>query len=224
LLAFAQALALGATHLETDVHASRDGIAVLSHDPNLARLARREAQVNSLTLAELKQIDLGDGQTFVSLEEVLAAFPDARFNIDVKSADAIGPTIDAVRAAGAIRRVLVTSFSEARRRRTVAGLAGVASSASSTMFAIALLASKLGLSPVVRAILRSVHAVQVPEIAFGMRIVTPRLVRMVHSARCEIHVWTINDAASMTRLFALGIDGVVTDRADLALELLRNRA
>jgi glycerophosphoryl diester phosphodiesterase len=217
-------LALGVTHLETDVRASRDGIAVISHDPDLARLAHREARVDSLTLAELKQIDLGDGQTFVSLAEALDAFPGARFNIDVKSADAIGPTIDAVRAAGAIRRVLVTSFSETRRRRAVAGLAGVASSASSTMFAMAMVAAKLGLSPIVHAVLRKVDAIQVPETAFGLRIVTPRLVRMFHSARCEIHIWTINDPASMTRLLDLGVDGLVTDRADLALKVLRNRA
>jgi glycerophosphoryl diester phosphodiesterase len=216
-------LALGVTHLETDVHASRDGIAVISHDPDLARLAHRETRVNSLTLAQLKQIDLGDGQTFVSLVEALDAFPEARFNIDVKSADAIEPTIDAVRAAGAIGRVLVTSFSESRRSRTVAGLPGVASSASSTMFAVALVAAKLGLSPVVRIVLRNVDAIQVPESAFGLRIVTPRLVRMFHSADCEIHIWTVNDSLNMRRLLDLGIDGLVTDRADLAVEVLRNR-
>jgi glycerophosphoryl diester phosphodiesterase len=215
-------LALGLTHLETDVHASRDGVAVISHDPDLARLARRETRINLLTLAELKQIDLGNGQRIVSLAEALEAFPDARFNIDVKSADAIGPTIDAVRAAGATRRVLVTSFSEARRSRTVAGLPGVASSASSTMFALALVAAKLGLSPIVRAVLKKVDAVQVPETAFGVRIVTPRLVKMFHSAGCEIHVWTINDTATMTKLLDLGVDGLITDRADLAMEVLRN--
>jgi glycerophosphoryl diester phosphodiesterase len=217
-------LALGVTHLETDVHASRDGIAVISHDPDLARLAHRETRVNLLTMAELKQIDLGAGQTFVSLAEALEAFPDARFNIDVKSADAIGPTIDAVRSTGAIHRVLVTSFSEARRSRTVAGLAGVASSASSTMFAVALVAATLGLSPIVRSVLRKVDAIQVPETAFGLRIVSTRLVRMFHAAGCEIHIWTINDAASMIRLLDYGVDGLVTDRADLALEVLRNRA
>jgi glycerophosphoryl diester phosphodiesterase len=216
-------LALGVTHLETDVHASRDGVAVISHDPDLARLAHRETRVNLLTMTELKQIDLGDGQTFVSLAEALEAFPDAKFNIDVKSADAIGPTIDAVRAAGAIHRVLVTSFSEARRSRTVAGLPGVATSASSSMFAAALVAAKLGLSPVVRAILRKVDAIQVPETALGLRIVSTRMVRMFHSAGCEIHIWTVNDAARMTRLLDNGVDGLVTDRAELALEVLRNR-
>jgi glycerophosphoryl diester phosphodiesterase len=216
-------LALGVTHLETDVHASRDGVAVISHDPDLARLAHRETRVNLLTMSELKQIDLGVGQTFVSLAEALEAFPDAKFNIDVKSADAIGPTIDAVRATGAIHRVLVTSFSEARRSRTVAGLAGVASSASSTMFAAALVAAALGLSPIVRAVLRKVDAVQIPEAAFGLRIVSPRLVRMFHSAGCEIHIWTVNDVESMTRLLDYGVDGLVTDRSDLALEVLRNR-
>ncbi|MEJ1230664.1 MAG: glycerophosphodiester phosphodiesterase family protein [Galbitalea sp.] len=74
LLAFVKALAAGATYLETDVHASKDGVAVLSHDPSLVRTAGHRARVNELTLAQLRQIDLGEGQTFSTLSELLAAF------------------------------------------------------------------------------------------------------------------------------------------------------
>ena len=60
LLAFLQAIVGGATHLETDVHASRDGIAVISHDPVLPNDG---PAVNALTMAQLSRIDLGAGQT-----------------------------------------------------------------------------------------------------------------------------------------------------------------
>ena len=43
LLAFAKALAVGVTHVETDVHVSADGVAMISHDPDLRRLAERRA-------------------------------------------------------------------------------------------------------------------------------------------------------------------------------------
>jgi glycerophosphoryl diester phosphodiesterase len=223
LLAFAKALALGVTHIETDVHASLDGIAVISHDPDLSRLAGRDTTVNRLTMAELRRVELGHRQTFASLAEALDGFPDARFNIDVKSADAVGPTVNAIRSAGATSRVLVTSFSEKRRLATVRELPGVASSASATTFAAALVAGKLGLSPAVRSILRDVDAVQIPERAAGMATITPQQLRMMHGAGVEVHVWTVNDVATMERLLDLGVDGLVTDRADLAMELVRRR-
>ncbi len=56
-----------------------------------------------------------------------------------------------------------------------------------------------------------------------MRIVTPRLLRLVHDADVEVHVWTVNDRHDMDRLLALGVDGLVTDRADLALNATASR-
>ena len=61
------------------------------------------------------------------------------------------------------------------------------------------------------------HALQIPERAGALRVVTRRLVRVAHAAGTEVHLWTINERADMDRLLALGVDGLVTDRADLAL-------
>lgn len=223
LLAFAKAVAIGVTHIETDVHASRDGFAVISHDPELVRLTGREGRVSELTMAELRRIDLGHGQAFVSLAEALDGFPETRFNIDVKSEDAVVPTVNAIRSAGATSRVLVTSFSEKRRQAAVRMLPGVTTSASATMFATALVAGKVGLSPVLRFALRNVDAVQIPERAAGMNTVSPRQLTLLHSAGIEVHVWTVNDTEDMARLLDLGVDGLVTDRADLAMQLVRSR-
>lgn len=223
LAAFAAALELGASHLETDVHASRDGVAIVSHDPRLSRLAGLSGSVSDRTLAELRGIALGAGSTFCSLADALEAFPTARFNIDIKSADAVEPTIEAVRAAGAIDRVLVTSFSEARRSAAVAGLPGVATSASARGFALALFAARLGLTPLVRRALRGVDAVQVPIRAAGITVAAPRILRRLHEAGVEVHIWTINDEEVMRGLLDLGVDGIVTDRADLAVKVLESR-
>ena len=110
LLAFARALTAGATHLETDVHASADGVAVVAHDPDLSRVAGRSVHVAQLTMPALRRIDLGHGQGFCSLAEALDAFPQARFNIDVKDARAAAPAVDVIRAARATERVLITSL------------------------------------------------------------------------------------------------------------------
>jgi glycerophosphoryl diester phosphodiesterase len=212
------------THIETDVHASSDGAAVISHDPELDRVAGVTGRVDALTLAQLRAIDLGNDQTFCTLAEALDAFPETRFNIDIKSADAVEPTVAAILDAKAVDRVLVTSFSERRRRAAVRRLPGVATSASSGMFATALFAGKLHSAPLLVRVLRGVDAVQVPENYFGVRIVTQRMIRLLHSAKVEVHVWTVNDAPAMHRLLDLGVDGIVTDRADIALGVLTTRA
>ncbi len=224
LLAFLKALSIGVTHLETDVHASADGVAVISHDPDLRRVAGRAARIDQLTMAELSRIDLGSGQTFASLREALEAFPDARFNIDLKSPDVVGPAVEAIVEAGATDRVLVTSFNDARRVAAVGRLPGVATSASAVAFTFALIAAKLGLGFFVRRALRGIQAVQVPPAKYGFRIVTPRVVRMLHAIPVEVHVWTINDPFEMNRLLDLGVDGIVTDRSDLAIALLEDRS
>ena len=223
LLAFAKAIAVGAVYVETDVHASADGVAVISHDPDLVRVAGRDVKVGQLTMAELRRIDLGEGQSFCSLAEALDAFPETRFNIDVKASAAVGPTADAILAAGASRRVLVSSFDEARRVAALDRLPGVVSSSSARRFLFALLGGKLGLSPVVRRSLRGLVAVQVPEKALGLRITTGRMLRQLHAAGVEVHVWTVNDPQRMGELLDLGVDGIVTDRIDLALDVVRGR-
>ena len=219
LLAFLAALSLGLDYLEIDVQVSHDGVAVVAHDPDLSRVAGRSIRIDQLTLAELKRIDLGNGQTFSSLAEVLDAFPEARFNLDIKCAGAVGPTVDAILDAQAVRRVLIASFDDRRRLAAVSLLPGVATSASRGSTVTALLAGLLGLKPLVRSALRNVDAMQIPEQIAGMRIVTPRMVRMLHDAEVEVHVWTVNDVATMKRLLAIGVDGIVTDRADLAVGL-----
>ena len=223
MVAFAAAVAEGADYLETDVHASSDGIAVVSHDPTLERTAGIDAEVRSLTWDELRFVDLGADQTVPRLDEVLRAFPDTRFNIDLKSDDVVEPAVRAVLAANARDRVLLTSFDERRRRRAAALLPGVATSASRPTVIRAVIAALLGSSVLMRLALRNVVALQVPLRHGPVRVLTPRMIRLAHKAGREVHVWTINDPRVMHRLLDAGVDGIVTDRIDRALEVLRER-
>jgi glycerophosphoryl diester phosphodiesterase len=223
LLSFAAAIALGVDYVETDVHASKDGVAVISHDPTLTRVAGLKAKVSDFTMAELRDIDLGGGQNFCSLGDALDTFPETRFNIDVKSSDAIAPTAAIIREARAVDRVLVTSFSEARRSAVVSLLPGVATSCGATRFARALAAAKVRSGGALRAILRDVDAVQVPTRYGPLEITSPAMVDRLHGAGVEVHVWTINDPIQMTALLDAGVDGLVTDRADLALPVVAAR-
>lgn len=210
--AFRAAVDAGVRFIETDVVGSKDGVAMISHDTILDRVSDRTGRVGNLTAAELAEVDLG-GEGFISLAQALEQFPDTRFNIDVKDTVAINGVVSAVRDAGALDRVLLTSFSAARRRAVTRRMPTVASSASATEFLAVASAIRLGLTPP----LPLIHALQIPERANGMTLVTEQLVARYHRLGLEVHVWTINDEATMRRVLAMGVDGIVTDRADIAL-------
>lgn len=225
LLAFAKAVELGVTHLETDVHGSADGVAMISHDPDLTRLVGRKTRVEQLSARDLRGIDLGHGQGFCSLADALDAFPDARFNIDIKASTAIVPTISAIRDARATDRVLIGSFSPGRRLAVVRQLPGVATSISSRGAIVAVSAARTpGGQATVRRVLRDVGAVQFPLSILRMPTMTARTIAAFHAAGVEVHAWTINDETTMEHLLDLGVDGLVTDRADLAIGVLGRRA
>ena len=223
LLAFVQALAVGVAYLETDVRASADGVAMLSHDDDLSRLTGRDVRVGQLTAAELARIDLGAGQGYATLAEALDAFPEARFNIDIKDRAAAKPAAAAILAANAVDRVLITSFDGRRRLAAVRRLPGVATSASSFGVVVTVLAARLGITALVRRALRDVDAIQVPQRVLGIATTSPRIVAAIHGAGTEIHVWTVNDPAVMRVLLDRGVDGIITDRSDLAMDVVRRR-
>jgi glycerophosphoryl diester phosphodiesterase len=220
LAAFAEALDAGAGYLESDVRATRDGIAVLAHDADLRRLTGRPGRLAALTAGELAEVDV-HGHRVPTLREALERFPTARFNLDLKSPDAVAAAVTAIREAGAEHRVLVSSFDERRRATAVQALPGIATSASSRIAARALIALRSGLPRGAARVLNGVHAVQVPETAGGVRVVSPATVIGFHRAGVEVHVWTVNGAPAMRRLLDWGVDGIVTDRTDVAVSVIR---
>ena len=213
--AFRAALDVGATHLETDACATADGVAVLWHDPTLERFDGSDLVIERERWQTLRgRAPAGGG--LCTLAEALDAFPEARFNIDVKSRAAAEPVARAVLAAGATDRVLITSFAEARARPVWHLVPGVAKSAPRERLLAALLAIELGSEALLARALHGIDAVQIPERAAGLTLTHPKRLPALWRHVREVHVWTVNDPADMRRLWATGVHGVVTDRADLA--------
>lgn len=217
--AFQAALDAGADILETDVHVSKDGVVMVAHDPDLLRVAGRPGRVSDFTARELASIDLGSGVGFPTLVEVLEAFPTQKFNIDLKTEESVPGFADVVTQLSAHERVLIASFAEAQRRAATQLLPGVASSATPPHVFEGRLRSWLGLSPDTWSLPHEMVAVQVPASYRGLALVTPSFIRSVKRKGLEIHVWTINDPATMRRLWNMGVDGIVTDRTDMAVEV-----
>lgn len=221
--AFAAAHSVGAEYIETDCHVTSDGRLVLFHDENLRRLCDDPRSVSEVTHRELSE-RFADHGGLLTVEEALASMPETRFNIDVKTDAAvahIGPAV-----AAHTSRVLLTSFSDARRRRAMqevrhagAEQAPAVSPGRRTISAL-LAASALRLGPAVARVLREVDALQIPLSHGPVKVLSQRLLRHAQASGVEVHVWTINDPAQMRSLVDLGVDGIVTDRADLAVQAL----
>jgi glycerophosphoryl diester phosphodiesterase len=215
--AFARAVRLGYRYVETDVHATADGVAVVFHDATLARVAGRPERVEALRWADLKKA----WPAVPRLDDVLAAWPAIRFNIDVKAASAIEPTVDTLTRTGAGDRVLLASFSDARLAR-LRLLAGPKVATSLGMRAVARLrAASIGGWRV--ALPPSAVAAQVPVRYGRMRLVDRRFIGYAHRLGLQVHVWTIDDPAEMHELLDLGVDGIMTDRVDVLRDVYISR-
>lgn len=229
--AVAAAHSVGAPYVESDCHLTRDGVVVLFHDEDLSRVTGDPRRVADVTEAELEALMAGRGG-LITLAQALDAFPTMRFNLDVKAEDAataVGETVAAYRD-----RVLVTSFSDARRRAALEAARAARQDDLEDPAAVDRPATSGGRGTVARVLaavasrsdrlvaraLAGIDALQVPERQGRLRIVSPRLIAAAHRHGVEVHVWTVNDPDDMRRLVALGVDGIVTDRADVALETL----
>ncbi|RIV37364.1 glycerophosphodiester phosphodiesterase [Micromonospora radicis] len=219
--AFARAVELGYRYVETDVHATADGVAVVFHDDTLQRVTGQRGRLAELRWADLASVRVGGSAAVPRLDEVLAAWPQVRFNIDVKSDRGAAPTVATVARAGAGDRVLLASFSDTRLARlralthgrvaTSLGVRGVA-----RLRWASLTGRRLRLPP-------SVVAAQVP-VRFGrLPVVDRRFLRTAHRLGLQVHVWTIDEPAEMHELLDLGVDGIMTDHVGVLRDVYRSR-
>ncbi|MFG1603327.1 glycerophosphodiester phosphodiesterase family protein [Actinoplanes sp. NPDC049265] len=219
--AFGRAVALGYRYVETDVHATADGVPVIFHDATLARVTGSRGTVASMTWADLATVRVGGAGAVPRLDEVLAAWPGVRFNIDLKSTGVVAPAVEVVKRCAAADRVLLASFSDARLAAARA-LAGPSVATSMGQRAVVRLRlgslSRPGRTSRPRGWPESVVAAQVPVRSGPVRVVDAAFLTHAHRLGLQVHVWTVDDPAEIGRLLDLGVDGIMTDN----LEALRS--
>lgn len=213
--------ALGLDWLETDIRSSADGVPVLAHDSELPVSAGADGEICDFQWQELEWLNAGDGNTFPRLRDALETYPNLHFNIDIKDAHALVPTVQAVEAAGALGRVRFASFSSRRLAQVHELLPQAKFSLGMRDVAALMGVAELGLSlPRLQRYWRAeqVDAVQVPERMHGVPVVTKRFVAAAHQHELAVHVWTVDEPTQMRRLLDLGVDGIITDRPTVALK------
>ena len=229
MVAFARGLAAGADGFECDVRLSSDGVPVVIHDPTLERTTDHTGPVSGLTAEALGRLDAtchfepGDpayAATEVvgvpTLLSVLQRFPSARAIIELKDTeDALAHAVAGlVVRLGAEHRVCVGSFHSAVLAAFRAAAPEVATGASMSEATRTLARSWI---PIPRFCPAAYRAFQVPERSGRVRVVRPAFVRQVHREGAVVQVWVVDTPADIRRLLAMGVDGIVSDRPDLAV-------
>tara|TARA_X000001036_G_scaffold77964_1_gene69655 strand:- start:4090 stop:4824 length:735 start_codon:yes stop_codon:yes gene_type:complete len=215
LESFKYSLELGCAYIETDVQLSSDGIPYIFHDDDLSRLLGKDVAFNSLHSSEIQNLKLFESFDIPTLETALTTFPDALFQIDLKTDEVAIPAMKIIETLEAFDRVCIASFSSKR-------LALI-----NEMYPHVCLS--MGPKEILKLLLASYglykkkvpgNCLQVPIYQYGIKLVTKRFIQYVQNIGLKIHVWTINDVNEMQQLISLGVDGIITDRPKELKKLL----
>lgn len=239
--AYQHAAELGADVLEIDIHSTADGVLVVIHDATVDRTSDGTGYVNELTLAELQALDFGyhwptlqdhenppevdgypyrgQGYSIATLEEILQAFPDHLYNIEIKqiTPSITAPLCEMLRDYELTPQVLVASFHQEvieEFREVCPEVVTSAVESEIRTFLLAVLRNQLD------DFQTDAVAFQVPEFFGNLRVVSAEFVQAAQANGIAVHVWTVNDAEAMQRMIDYGVDGIITDYPDVLLDLL----
>jgi glycerophosphoryl diester phosphodiesterase len=205
---------------------------VVHHDKTLDRTTSGSGPIAARTADELARVDAGywftrageypfrgRGIGVPTLREVLARYPETGLIIELKqSGSALAErVVRDVRDARAEARVCLGSFSLSALRAARSLAPAIATSAARVEVRMALYRSRVWLSPGRVAY----RAFQVPEVSGTTRVVSPRFVRSAHKRGLAVQVWPVDEPDDMRRLLSWGVDGIITDRPDLAVAVVR---
>lgn len=213
LCAFKLALSFGADGIETDCHISADDVIVLSHDENLLRCAGKDMEIALHTAAALREIDIAVGepcgaQHIPLLSEFLSLCETdekPEINLELKAVgDAFLDALLKVTEASANRaQVIFSSFHEenlaALRERGKAYRLGFLYDRPEID----------GMAVAQRCGCEALHPCYPIALEKGY-------IERAHEMGFSVNTWTVNREEEMRALFALGVDGLITNDVPLA--------
>ena len=234
LFAFQNAADLGADVLEMDLQLPSGGVLVLMHDETVDRTTDGSGEIEAMALDELKQLDAGydwspdEGVTFPfrgqsipipTLEEVFTAFPEYRMTIEIKKTNVsmAKPFCEMIHAYNMQDKILVASFHDERLKEFRVECPEVATSSAKNETTAFVLLTKAFLGGFYSP---KFYSLQVPEESGGITVLTEAFVRAAHARNLAVEPWTINDEETMRKFINWGVDGLITDRPDIMLNVL----
>ena len=214
--AFKTAVDLGYSHIETDVRASKDGIAFIFHDPTLERLTGEKIPFRKLTSNDLGKIRLRGSAIIPKLDETLEEFHQIYFNIDAKTWDVVGPLASTINHLKIFHRICVASFNDNRVLKLRKLIKGPICFSAGTIKSIRILMmAHLGVTP------RIVEpCIQLPLFFKGVKIINRAVVSKIKKSGTKLHIWGTNKEHFINELIDLGVDGLMVDDCLLLKEIL----
>jgi glycerophosphoryl diester phosphodiesterase len=212
LAAFKEAVALGATFIETDLQLTRDARFVAIHDDTVDRTTNGHGTVHDLTLTELRKLDAGSwfgsefaGERIPTLEEILefSKKHDVVFYLELKPGGSWGgehALIGALRESGEIARSVVISFD--------AGVLAAVRKIEPTLMTGLLYDGQLE-DPLEKAV-----EIGARQVAVRGDLVTPWMLGQARRRDLQVVCWTVNHPAHMRLLMTAGVDGIMSDYPD----------
>jgi glycerophosphoryl diester phosphodiesterase len=238
MYAYENAVKIGADVLEMDAHITKDSQIVLMHDEKVDRTTDGTGLIEDLTLPELKQLDAAykwsndDGKTFPyrdqgiqvpTLEELFQKFPQMRYVIEIKlTQNPIDrPLCDLIRQYGMQDNVVIASFHDEAMRNFRKSCPEVATSAARGEVTKFVLLGKVFLSGLVAPQYQSIQPPYDPKESRNIPIMTKRFIREAHAKNIAVEPWTVDDPQLMKQYIEWGVDGIMTDRPDVMIDVLK---
>ena len=221
LSAFQRAVDIGYTFMETDVHATSDGVLLAFHDDDLQRTCGVAGRISQLTHAEVSRARVDGREPIPTFDELVNTWPSLRWNIDCKSDDALPHLVAALRKHRILDRVCLGAFSD-RRLRTLRSELGpdVATSLGPKGVARLRLAASVG-RPI--RFPDGVYAAQIPARQGPIPLDSERFIDIAHASGLHVHYWTVDDPEKMNELLDRGADGIMTDKPQVLKDVLDSR-
>ncbi len=214
--AFAGAVDLGFKYLETDTHCTRDGMLMAFHDEQLDRLTNQKGKISELDYDVVRRAKVKGLEAIPRLDDLIQSFPQTRFNIDLKADSTVKPFIGLVKKLKCVDRICVGAFSDKRIKAVKEALPNVCTSLGPINVCLAKLASHG-----VPFLNIEGNCAQIPERWGQINLSDSRFIRAMKQRGIQTHVWTVNVEADMVRLLELGVEGIMTDRAEILKQILK---
>jgi glycerophosphoryl diester phosphodiesterase len=238
LYAYEHVAALGADVLEMDAHITKDGEIVLLHDEKVDRTTDGTGLIEDLTLADLKKLDAayqwtndggktfpfrGQGIRVPTLRELFEKLSDKRYLIEIKlTTNPIDkPLCKLIREYNMQEKVIIGSFHDDTLKMFRAACPEVATGAARGEVTAFVLLGKVFLSGWVSPQYQDLQVPWEKSESKGIPIMTARFIREAHAKNVKVEPWTVDDPALMKQYIAWGVDGIITDRPDLLLNILQ---
>lgn len=222
MAAFKKGIEMGAKGIELDVHLTKDGHVVVCHDANIKRTSNGEGLIMDMTLEELRKFDFGswmspefEGEKAPTLEEVLELIKDwdGILNIEIKATPRQylpgieKAIVDLVNKYSMVDKIIISSFNH----YSLVELKKIAPE-----FKTAILYSELMYEP-----WKYVKNINAFAIHPGMGNLTEEVIEGCIKNGVAVNVWTVNDSEHMKILVKAGVDGIITNYPDVAVEIIK---